>query len=65
MHRHLQRMAVQPVQGRTSSSGRVLAGSDLPQSLYGQAWPIQSFPTEVHKLSRVSLSLVLHEFLYS
>ena len=60
MHLHLQQLAVQPVQGGTSSSRRLLAGGDLPQSLYGQAWPLQSFPAEVHKLSRVSLSLVLH-----
>ena len=58
MHLHLQRVALQPVQGRTSSSGRLLAGGNLPQSLYGQARPLQSFPAEVHKLSRVSLSFL-------
>ena len=60
MYLHLQRMAVQPVQGGTSSSRRLLAGGNLPQSLYSQAWPLQSFPAEVHKLSTVSLSLILH-----
>ena len=33
----------------------LLAGSDVPQSLYGQTRSFQSFPPEVHKLPRVSL----------
>merc|ERR1712107_346508 len=53
VHLNLRRLALQPVQGGTSSSGWFLAGGNLPQPLHNQAWTIQSFPTEVHQLSRV------------
>ena len=51
------------IQKYTIIHNQKLAGSNVPQSLYGQTRSFQSFPPEVHKLPRVSLMLVKQQIL--